>query len=143
MIYFTDCHNPNRNPGYCLSIYDCPSLYDLLKTTTSLTIDERNFVRESQCDNGFGRMPFVCCTQDKNYARLSTTTTTTTTRRPQPIPSNEGNGQGESLLPREPACGPSSFLDRIYNGNDTALDDFVWMALLMYRERKLIALKWN
>ncbi|XP_034487203.1 serine protease 7 [Drosophila innubila] len=134
-----NCRNPNQNTGYCLSIYDCPILIDLLQKS-ALTSDERNFLRESQCDNGFGRKPFVCCTQDKNYVGLPTatptaTTTTTTTRRPQPTPFIGGDDQGESLLPREPACGPSSFLDRIYNGNDTALDDFVWMALLEYRER--------
>ncbi|KAL7729105.1 hypothetical protein ACLKA6_019926 [Drosophila palustris] len=132
-----NCRNPNQNTGFCLSIYDCPSLIELLRQT-SLSNEERNFLRDSQCNNGFGRMPYVCCTPDKNYAdstATTTTTTTTTTKRPQPTTFNGGNGEGESLLPREPNCGPSSFLDRIYNGNDTALDDFVWMALLEYRDR--------
>lgn len=137
-----NCRNPNQNTGYCLSVYDCPSLLSLLQTNL-LTTDERNFLRESQCDNGFGRMPYVCCTQDKNYLGRTTTTTTTrptdtTPRRPtipQPTTLNGGNGQGESLLPRRPACGPNSFVDRVYNGNDTAIDDFVWMALLEYRDR--------
>jgi len=73
--------------------------------------------------------------------QIATTTrpTDTTPIRPtipQPTTFNGGNGQGESLLPRRPACGPNSFLDRVYNGNNTAIDDFVWMALLEYRDRK-------
>ncbi|KAH8394506.1 hypothetical protein KR215_001932 [Drosophila sulfurigaster] len=135
----TDCVNPNRNSGYCLSIYDCPSLIDLVQQIL-LTSNERMFLRDSQCENGFGRQPYVCCTRDKNYASVATTTptpaTTTTTARtviqPSPTSANGDRGKGESLLPRPPACGPNSFLDRIYNGNDTALDEFPWMALLEY-----------
>ncbi|XP_060648956.1 serine protease 7 [Drosophila nasuta] len=138
-----NCVNPNRNSGYCLSIYDCPSLIDLVQQIL-LTSNERMFLRDSQCENGFGRKPYVCCTRDKNYASVATTTptpaTTTTTARtviqPSPTSANGDRGQGESLLPRPPACGPNSFLDRIYNGNDTALDEFPWMALLEYTNKR-------
>ncbi|XP_030559163.1 serine protease 7 [Drosophila novamexicana] len=138
-----NCRNPNQNAGICISIYDCPSLLNVLQQIL-LSSDERLFLRDSQCENGFGRRPFVCCTPDTNYANRQTTTgrtvevttTTTTTRRPQTTPTNREGGQsGGSLLPHAPACGPNSFVDRVYNGNDTALDDFVWMALLEYRSR--------
>ncbi|KAH8359340.1 hypothetical protein KR093_006079, partial [Drosophila rubida] len=143
IICVADCRNPNQNSGYCLSIYDCPSLIELLQKIL-LSSDERMFLRDSQCDNGFGRQPYVCCTRDKGYTQLTTpttpatiTTTSSTARTViQPNPTSANGGQGESLLPRAPACGPNSFLDRIYNGNDTAIDEFVWMALLEYTNRK-------
>ncbi|XP_030239548.1 serine protease 7 isoform X2 [Drosophila navojoa] len=138
-----NCRNPNQNVGYCISLYDCPPLLNVLQKL-QLSNDERTFLRQSQCENGFGRLPYVCCTRDTNFLTATTTSTTTTsspievttttTRRPIPI-INPSPGQGGNLLPRAPACGPNSFHNRIYNGNDTALDDFVWMALLEYTSR--------
>lgn len=98
----------------------------------------------SQCTTGRGRFPYVCCTKDTNYdlgspttATTTTTTTTTTTWTP-PISDDDGGGGGGggNLLPLAPACGPLSLADKIYSGNDTAIDEFIWMALLEYTDRK-------
>ncbi|EDV93353.1 GH18317 [Drosophila grimshawi] len=147
-----NCRNPNQNVGYCISIYDCPSLLRVLEKP-NLSNDERRFLQNSQCLNGFGRQPYVCCTRDTNFADMQrttanmpvevTTTTTTTIRSTDTTTATtttsttqtSTNNNGNNLLPQAPACGPNSFQNRIYNGNDTALDDFVWMALLEYRSR--------
>ncbi|KAH8304946.1 hypothetical protein KR018_011657, partial [Drosophila ironensis] len=123
---FTGCQNPNQNRGTCISIYDCPSLLDLVKQST-LSSEDRMFIRDSQCRNGVGRAPHVCCTNDRKFGSQDTT--------PAPVPNNGQQGQG-NLLPSPPRCGPHSFMDKVYNGNDTALDDFTWMALLEYVDRR-------
>lgn len=140
-LYFPDrCNNPNRKSGYCASIYECPSLIEVI-SRNQLTNAERQFVQSSQCQNGFGRAPWVCCTEDKGYTNSGGATTTTTTKAPisttptrrniiNPGPSN-GNG---NVLPEPPQCGKPSLSNKIYNGKDTALDEFPWMVLLEYTE---------
>ncbi|KAH8369099.1 hypothetical protein KR009_000928 [Drosophila setifemur] len=120
------CRNPNQNSGVCISIYDCPSLISVLQQNT-LTPEERDFIRNSQCSKGVGRQPFVCCTSDRGFGVQTTT--------PAPTRDNGGKqGQG-NLLPSPPKCGPHSFVDKVYNGNDTNLDEFSWMVLLEYIDR--------
>ncbi|EDW83049.2 uncharacterized protein Dwil_GK22647 [Drosophila willistoni] len=41
-----------------------------------------------------------------------------------------------NLLPFPPNCGADSTSDKIYNGNDTAIDEFSWMVILVYVDRK-------
>ncbi|XP_030373705.1 serine protease 7 [Scaptodrosophila lebanonensis] len=133
------CRNPNQNFGYCISIYDCPSLIEVLQRI-SLTSSDRSFLLESQCSNGFGRQPYVCCTADQSYAgRISTPppvtpTQTAPTQAPRPTTLTRGNGLG-NVLPSPPNCGPDSFSDKIYNGNDTAIDEYTWMVLLEYVDK--------
>lgn len=96
------------------------------------------FIKNSECFNGYGRAPYVCCTPDIDY------TTTTATDRNNPTPSQQptqptnvispSNGKG-NVLPVPPDCGPLSLGDKIYNGNDTALDEYPWMVLLGYTEK--------
>lgn len=121
------CLNPNGKTGACISVYDCSSVLEVLRSN-SVSERQRSFLRESQCTDGAGRRPHVCCTEDTNYI-------TRTTPTPAPTPSTN-SGSGANLLPREPACGPNSLADKIYNGNDTQIDDFVWMVLLEYRDGK-------
>ncbi|XP_017081795.1 serine protease 7 [Drosophila eugracilis] len=130
------CRNPNQNQGQCLSIYDCQSLLSLVQQTF-VTSEDRNFLRNSQCTNGVGRQPHVCCTNDRSYGPQDTTSTA-----PPVTPANPGQqgqegqqGQG-NLLPSPPKCGPHSFSNKVYNGNDTAIDEFTWMALLEYVDRR-------
>ncbi|ALC47976.1 CG11313 [Drosophila busckii] len=115
-----NCQNPNRNNGRCISIYECASLLEILqKPTGQISSEDRQFLQKSQCQNGQGgRPPFVCCNEDKGFI---------TTVRPAAMSSVE--------LPKPPACGANSLADKIYNGNDTALDEFVWMVLLEYETK--------
>lgn len=141
------CRNPNRRIGQCISIYNCESLLEVVKEV-NLNALELQFLQESQCERGYGRPPYVCCTSDKGYTTTPTITqrTTTTTSRPltrvttprtwlsaSPSPSN---GLG-NVLPQPPNCGHVTLGDKIYNGNDTGLDQYAWMVLLSYRDSKL------
>ncbi|EDW81362.1 uncharacterized protein Dwil_GK12018 [Drosophila willistoni] len=122
-----NCINPNRNNGNCISIYDCPSLLQVVRNE-NLNDQQRNFLRESQCYNGVGLTPYVCCTSDMNYV----TNVVATTPPTRPTPTNLSAMTASNLLPVPPKCGPDSFSDKIYNGNDTAIDEFSWMVLLEY-----------
>ncbi|KAH8242906.1 hypothetical protein KR032_003007 [Drosophila birchii] len=124
------CTNPRQNQGLCMSIYDCPSLLAVVQQSF-VSAQDRMFLRDSQCNNGYGRMPHVCCPTER---------TTTTTARTVTSPTRNGGQQGQqgqgNLLPSPPKCGPHSFSDKVYNGNDTALDEFTWMVLLEYVDRR-------
>ncbi|KAH8250408.1 hypothetical protein KR026_012380 [Drosophila bipectinata] len=130
------CRNPNQNRGTCKSIYDCPSLFSVVQQSP-LTSEDRNFLVSSKCINGVGRQPHVCCTNDRGFG-VQESTPQPSPVTPTPTRNNGGphgpQGQG-NLLPSPPNCGPNSFMNKIYNGNDTALDEFVWMALLEYVDR--------
>lgn len=134
------CRNPNAKVGYCVSIYECPSLLEVVQRY-NLGIADREFLQKSQCVNGYGRSPYVCCTPDKGYVSSNddqnpTLITTTTTRRPSTVnPPTPSNGRG-NVLPVPPECGPTSLSDKIYNGKDTALDQYPWMVLLEYMQSK-------
>ncbi|XP_073819989.1 serine protease 7 [Musca autumnalis] len=104
------CSNPNGKPGECISIYDCSSLVNSLKNL-SRSAQQTKFIQESQC--GFSSPPFVCCTSEIDYA-----------------------DNGDELLPVGTQCGPQSIGNKIYNGNDTNIDEYPWMALLEYRTKK-------
>ncbi|XP_018796326.1 PREDICTED: serine protease easter [Bactrocera latifrons] len=133
------CRNPNAKVGYCVSIYECPSLLEVVQRYNLAAVD-RDFLQKSQCVNGYGRSPYVCCTPDKGYdssddGENPTSTTTTTTRRPSTVnPPTPSNGKG-NVLPVPPECGPTSLNDKIYNGKDTALDQYPWMVLLEYIQK--------
>ncbi|XP_075145131.1 serine protease 7 [Haematobia irritans] len=103
------CNNPNGKPGNCISIYDCEVLVNTLKNTNR-TPQQTRFIQQSQC--AYTNVPHVCCTSDSDYESSS------------------------DLLPVPNQCGHQPIGEKIYNGNDTALDEYPWMALLEYRTKK-------
>lgn len=128
------CYTPESIAGDCRSIYDCPSV--LAQFQGRLTRRTTNYLRSLQCENGIGQYPHVCCAQFNNFE--------------QPNPSNNwqlnrsnGNSNGRrrssgggQSLPGPGSCGLTSLAHRIYGGDDTQLDDYPWMALLEYQNRK-------
>lgn len=133
----SSCTNPNRKSGLCISVYQCNSLLGVLQKI-SLDAQELQFLRESQCKDGYGNPPYVCCTADKTFSQRQTSvippTVAPTTARPLIRDASPSNGLG-NVLPEPPRCGPDSLDGKIYNGNDTALDQFPWMVLLEYRDK--------
>ncbi|XP_043652928.1 serine protease 7 [Drosophila teissieri] len=130
------CINPNQKQGRCMSVYDCQSLLSVLQQTY-VSPEERTFLRNSQCLNGVGRQPYVCCTSDRSFGSQETTSgappPTSTSSSPR---GQEGQPSQGSVLPSPPKCGPHSFSNKVYNGNDTAIDEFNWMALLEYVDNR-------
>ncbi|XP_016991150.1 serine protease 7 [Drosophila rhopaloa] len=127
------CRNPNQTQGRCLSIYDCPSLLSLVQQAV-VGPEDRLFLRNSRCSNGVGQTPYVCCTSDRGIRAQETTSAAPPVT---PTSSSQQGQQGQgNLLPSPPKCGPHSFSNKVYNGNDTAVDEFNWMALLEYVDRR-------
>ncbi|XP_033166581.1 serine protease 7 [Drosophila mauritiana] len=130
------CRNPNQKRGRCLSIYDCQSLLSVIQQTY-VSPEDRTFLRNSQCLDGVGRQPYVCCTSDRSFGSQESTSAapppTTISSSSQGQDGQAGRG---NLLPSPPKCGPHSFSNKVYNGNDTAIDEFIWMALLEYVDNR-------
>ncbi|KAM7364380.1 serine protease 7 [Cochliomyia hominivorax] len=132
----SSCRNPNGKSGLCVSIYQCNSLLSVIQKI-NISPQEVQFLRESQCTDGYGNPPHVCCTADRMFTRTSTTTASVVEQTtPTPLMKNISptNGRG-NVLPQPPGCGPDPLDGKIYNGNDTVLDEYPWMALLEYRTR--------
>ncbi|KAL5284332.1 CLIPB9.2 family protein [Megaselia abdita] len=112
---------------------------------------DRRFLKDSQCTNGFGRPPFVCCTPDTGYRRTGGSFFFSQNPEPNPTrfsfpgqsfggfqgqqPVNRRN-LGRSIdLPRPPSCGGISIENKIYGGEDSDLNEFPWMVLLEYKKK--------
>ncbi|XP_013118286.1 serine protease 7 [Stomoxys calcitrans] len=102
------CNNPNGKSGTCMSIYDCEVLLNSLKNLNR-SPQQTSFIQQSQC--GYSSAPLVCCTTDIDFEK-------------------------NDLLPVPNKCGHQSLGKKIYNGNDTVLDEYPWMVLLEYRNKK-------
>lgn len=145
----SNCVMPNRAPGLCVGIRNCPPLLNLLQARPlqSGTVD---FLRESQC--GFeGSDPRVCCPiqsgsggggGEDGYENRDggSHSTNPSTFGQQDFGGNNDNGNGNDanlqydlsnnpLLPTD--CG-KDLSQRIVGGERTELDEFPWMALLEY-----------
>ncbi|KAJ8934223.1 hypothetical protein NQ314_013501, partial [Rhamnusium bicolor] len=114
------CTTPNGESAICISIYDCQKLLDVVQTSNT---EQLRFLRQSQC--GYDRNPLVCCGSDNNFD--------STQNSPRRLPVESRNNQipKNDAIPNRDTCG-YQFTERIYNGNDTNLDEFPWMALLEY-----------
>lgn len=106
------CTTPSNQPGECIPLTKCAVLYAILKKRP-ISSANADLLRRSQC--GFeGTTPKVCC-PDENA----------------PPPTPEPIGPDLNLLPDLDVCG-SGTQDRIYGGEQAALDDYPWMALIEY-----------
>ncbi|XP_066245747.1 serine protease easter-like [Euwallacea similis] len=109
------CRTPLSQQGECISLLNCDSLYNILKTRP-ISSSDADFLRRSQC--GFlGTTPKVCCPTGP----VGSTTTQ--------APINQGIQS--DLLPTTDVCGTGT-INRIYGGEKAQLDEFPWMALVEY-----------
>lgn len=121
----SNCTSPQGVFGWCIGLRQCPQLLSILQTTP-LQPEAIEFLKQSQC--GFdGNDPRVCCPiQNEN---------------PDPSGGADGAKDGNlqfdlsnnPLLPSD--CG-RDLSQRIVGGERTDIDEFPWMALLIYRKRK-------
>lgn len=125
---------PDRQPGKCVSLYDCPKIASRVSGGVSNEMAE--YLRSLSCEDGIGQYPYVCCEIVSNVPQ-ETTVPTVTERPTRPTrPTQTESGSGANLLPPSGKCGIQSLGDRIYDGNATKLDEFPWMALLEYKAGK-------
>ncbi|XP_055904457.1 serine protease 7-like [Eupeodes corollae] len=117
------CRTPDNRNGNCISIHNCPRLLTLIQQRP-LPAEDRIFAQKSQCRGGTGQAPHVCCTPNDSVSG--------NVQIPTPASTAAGAGGEGVILPSAPRCGQAAIGDRIYNGNDTLLDEFAWMVLLEY-----------
>ncbi|XP_050071964.1 CLIP domain-containing serine protease B9-like [Anopheles maculipalpis] len=135
------CTTPTRLRGRCISIYECDSILDYFKQRI-LTWEEREFLRKSQCTGATsGRQPFVCCPGNgakpvvPSPAGPAEQAATTTTQAPTSDAVLDQLVGGLLPNPKKNECGVSIGM-RIYGGENADIDEFPWLALMQYENRK-------
>uniref|UniRef100_A0A182LWY5 CLIP domain-containing serine protease n=1 Tax=Anopheles culicifacies TaxID=139723 RepID=A0A182LWY5_9DIPT len=135
------CTTPTRLRGRCISIYECDSILDYFKQRI-LTWEEREFLRKSQCTGATsGRQPFVCCPGNGSKpvvpSPVSPAEQASTTTAPTPTSDALLDQLAGGLLPnpKKNECGVSIGM-RIYGGENADIDEFPWLALMQYENRK-------
>ncbi|KAG5873545.1 hypothetical protein JTB14_007353 [Gonioctena quinquepunctata] len=120
------CRTPNGQSAICRSIYDCNSLLGVIRTRDTVQL---RFIRESQC--GHDSDPLVCCGTATNYMTTATQASVSGRR----LVGSGGNRNTQftrnQLIPTRSSCGFQE-TDKIFDGQETALDEFPWMVLLQY-----------
>ncbi|XP_053681030.1 CLIP domain-containing serine protease B9-like [Anopheles nili] len=131
------CVTPSKQRGRCISIYECDSILNYFKERI-LTWEEREFLRMSQCTGATaGRQPFVCCPGNSAKPVVQTSTAA-----PAPtVSGTSGDVVQEQLVggllpnPKKNECGVSIGM-RIYGGENADIDEFPWLAMMQYENRK-------
>ncbi|XP_067619735.1 serine protease 7 [Eurosta solidaginis] len=156
------CSNPNGRFGACVSFHDCQTLFSLTEHGPMNPVDIQ-FIRSSQCFEGYGEGPYyVCCTGDTGfgYSDYDDFSRQQNTKQVPPVPSyferprypgrgfdSNGHRNTQSFissrtqmsvkqggsLPGAPICGGVTISNKIYNGMDTDLNEFPWLVLLEYK----------
>lgn len=141
------CKTPTNKRGACVSIYDCTSMLSFFGDRI-LTWEERDFLRLSVCTGAAsGRQPFVCCPdKDSRVANkdpaVAATTEPSIPTPPSPVTplvvdtENRAEVSGGHLPnPTKNECGISIGM-RIYGGENADIDEFPWLAMLQYENRR-------
>lgn len=97
------CTTPNHEEAECVSLYTCPVLLNALTTQKSTVLE---FVSKSHCGNS--SEPMVCCGTMSEI-------------------------QIGNRLSDVQYCGLQHTDDYIYTGKGTALDEFPWLSVLIYK----------
>uniref|UniRef100_A0A182JX59 CLIP domain-containing serine protease n=1 Tax=Anopheles christyi TaxID=43041 RepID=A0A182JX59_9DIPT len=138
------CTTPTRLRGRCISIYECENILNYFKERI-LTWEEREFLRKSQCTGATsGRQPYVCCPGNGSKpvvapptaapAEQPATTALPTATRNDAVSADQLVG-GLLPNPKKNECGVSIGM-RIYGGENADIDEFPWLALMQYENRK-------
>ncbi|XP_073817192.1 serine protease 7-like [Musca autumnalis] len=132
------CSNPNGRTGVCISIYECSTILNIIRNKWSSKYD---FARQSECSNGRGHRPYVCCTSDTGFVDR----TQLESQRIIFPRDDDGNGVQSStkrqeittdddLFPKPPVCGPISVVNKIYGGEEAELGEFPWLVNLEHKK---------
>ncbi|XP_055378830.1 serine protease 7 isoform X2 [Condylostylus longicornis] len=123
-----------------MSLYECPPLISVAMKKP-LSKSDIAFLRQAECYEGFGRPPLVCCNNDVgfyNFNGLNGVNPNNDEAFPSvssPVSQNQprlrSNGNS-ATLPKPPLCGNEGISPKIYGGSDASLEEFPWMALLIY-----------
>ncbi|GJQ76778.1 hypothetical protein Trydic_g15618 [Trypoxylus dichotomus] len=109
------CRTPDGDDGFCVGIKDCKIIYNIIER--SVVNDAlRQTLRRYQCESpGDVR---VCCPSNSTLLLNLITST------------NDSDHPNVKLLPS--TCGVTGSVQKITNGNETALFEFPWATALKY-----------
>lgn len=148
---FNVCIDPNSHSGSCLPVDSCKAVKD--KTAIPILPETAQFLRGSQCNFKNG-VAWVCCRPSYTNVRISGSEEVDQSQRTGKKMTNatpkvaiDSTVAAESalvdliqqkvnanLIFKAPSCGQMSD-DRIVGGEETALDEFPWLALVGYNKR--------
>ncbi|XP_050356536.1 phenoloxidase-activating enzyme-like isoform X3 [Nymphalis io] len=112
------CFTPDANIGTCVSLESCPQLKNLLQPP--VTAERLAFVQNSRCEGP--EQYSVCCGPEINNVTRPSRMCVPSVAPPDP---------------RTECCGlDSSSGNRIFGGNETAIDQYPWLTMLEYRGTK-------
>ncbi|XP_062702173.1 CLIP domain-containing serine protease B8-like [Aedes albopictus] len=125
----TNCKIPNElEPGVCKNPTDCPAFYDINDVNSIGNTSRLSFVRQLQCTGmADGK---ICCPRSGSYADPWISMVNITKRvRTKPITVRKRIG----TQPEVP-CGAPDFTALVNSGEIANIDDFPWMAVLIYEQ---------
>ncbi|XP_061401322.1 serine protease 7-like [Musca vetustissima] len=139
------CYNPNGRLGVCISVYECSTIVNILRNKSSSKYD---FVRKSECNNGRGQRPYVCCTPDTGFVDRTQQSSQriifptedereayqTSKNRRQDASTERSQQYDNELFPKPPVCGPILVVNKIYGGEEAELGEFPWLVNLEHRK---------
>uniref|UniRef100_A0A182PAD4 CLIP domain-containing serine protease n=1 Tax=Anopheles epiroticus TaxID=199890 RepID=A0A182PAD4_9DIPT len=116
------CDIPNESsPGECLPPADCAA-YGKINDVASLSSVERfSFIKQIQC-NGSETVPYVCCPRNSEVYREPYVKETM-------VPKNR---VASRIAFDADSCGIQSYVAKIRGGQLAEIDEFPWMAMLLY-----------
>lgn len=132
-----ECFTPNDEVGLCVRIYDCPILYNSIRSADPKKIQ---FLKRSQCSLKGAPFypPYVCCGSTDSFLPPASIPSRTLVETGLPDRSSCGFQVILLNLPRFYSINAywSYFKDgeRIAGGKWTSLSEYPWMALLQYRK---------
>uniref|UniRef100_A0A1B0BEZ4 Uncharacterized protein n=1 Tax=Glossina palpalis gambiensis TaxID=67801 RepID=A0A1B0BEZ4_9MUSC len=134
------CYNPNGRLGRCISVYECETI---LKIFVHQQADAYEFARKSECANGQGTKPYVCCTADTGFTDrteyrghrvIFPSSEEDDTRYEFKLPDGYDQKLTQTdLFPKHPNCGHVTISNKIYGGEEAELTEFAWLANLEYK----------
>ncbi|CAD7085331.1 unnamed protein product [Hermetia illucens] len=140
------CTIPNQSDkGWCVIVSECES-YVRLRSDFNLTAEEVNFLKRVQCEDD-GIEPRICCPEGSGryvdphvqFSRNDRKVRLEDMAKVQPKKHRKRTGAPKSGPPAgiglEEECG-KQLVNRIYGGEIAELDEYPWMALLVYNSNE-------
>ncbi|KAL7024696.1 hypothetical protein ACKWTF_013172 [Chironomus riparius] len=123
---FVTCSNGQT----CTPHYDCPDI-TAMTSKGHLTPEEKQYLKSKHC-NKVKVLNYFCCGNEAPQPKPTVT---------EPLPKTTvTQSSAKQFFPEPPACG-SYQQDRIYGGQNTNIDDYPWVAQILYsRPRRSIGI---
>ncbi|KAH0999250.1 hypothetical protein HUJ04_006059, partial [Dendroctonus ponderosae] len=121
------CRTPDRGTGNCIPITDCKPMLNVLQRVKRPISDAVMKRLQSYTCGSYGSSIKVCCPPSEIVLETES------------LPPDVSNHPNLYLLPKD--CGYLNTDNRITNGENAAINEFPWMALLRYRNSR--GLKFN